>query len=66
MKFEWEKIAKSYQDGVGGCNTHRAKVFGGWVLSNDIYTDVLHRGNERSMTTSLCFIPDALHEWVIE
>lgn len=66
MKFEWEKIHENYCIKVGGSNTHRAKVFGGWIVSYDLYTDVLHKGNERTMATSMVFVPDSEHSWVID
>lgn len=66
MKFEWEKISEIYSSNVGGQNTHRAKVFGGWIVSVDIYTDVLKRGNERNIASSCTFVPDPNHEWKID
>lgn len=66
MKFEWERIYQSHVKCMGGSNTHRSKVLGGWVVSNDLYTDVIKKGNERCISTSICFVPDVNHEWVID
>lgn len=66
IPFTWERINNFYQKKVGGSNTHRAKVYGGWLVSLESYTDVLHQGNERSLTVSLCFVADPEHKWEID
>ena len=45
MKFEWEMIG-SYDE-----RAYRAKVIGGWVVSDN---------------NGMCFVPDPNHEWTIE
>ncbi len=65
MRFEWEVISHHHSPRIGGSNTHRAKVIGGWVVSNDLYTDAANIGNERNLTSSMVFIPDPEHNWEI-
>ena len=50
MKFKWEEIAN---------RTFRAKVIGGWIISNEMYRD-------SNITSSMVFVPDSLHKWEIE
>ena len=64
MKFEWEIIHKSYSAGIGGSNTARAKVEGGWLVSVDIYTDK-KRDTERNLSTAVTFVSDPQHKWEI-
>jgi hypothetical protein len=53
MKFEWEKLDEG---------TVRAKVFGGWVL----YVYDISRSSGEETVSSLAFIPDLKHEWIID
>ena len=71
MKFEWELIHETYTRDIGGSNTHRAKVFGGWIVSSDVYTDAVHdamgkRKQDRNLSQSTVFISDPNHEWIID
>ena len=52
MKFEWVII--HYIKSIGW-TTYRAKVFGGWLVSN-CFDD----------NNSMVFIPDQKHEWEVE
>lgn len=63
MKFEWETIHSNHNKNIGGSVTYRAKVIGGWIISNDVYTD---DSNKRNITTSMIFVPDPNHEWEIK
>jgi hypothetical protein len=65
MKFEWEKIYNAHNT-EGGTNTYRARVIGGWIITTNTYTNILNDGNERSISESIVFIPDAKHEWEID
>ena len=47
--LKWEEIAQ---------DTWRLKVFGGWIVSRTIE-------NHNGVTTALCFVPDANHEWEV-
>jgi hypothetical protein len=68
MKLTWEPIESNH-----GSYINRAKVFGGWLVmtTDDVQTPteqgydrpVLEQGFE--WRTSLCFVPDPKHEWVI-
>ena len=61
MKFEWEQI----DDGLDfGQQTSRAKVWGGWLIKEEIYID--NDGSFESTHISLAFITDANHEWEID
>ncbi len=58
MTFEWERLYRTSDRSAG---TDRAKVFGGWVV-----VDWIQSGETNSPATSLVFVPDAKHEWVVE
>jgi hypothetical protein len=62
MKFEWEGFIFHSSD-IATTQTLRLKVFGGWILSK---IDAVHTENNAHMCTSMVFIPDHNHEWVIE
>ncbi len=62
MKFEWEGIILNSSD-MGTTQTLKLKVFGGWILSK---IDAIHTKNTSHMCSSMVFIPDPNHEWVIE
>jgi len=65
MKFGGELINTSYSDKIGGSNTSRAKVYGGWIVSTDIYTDAKPETN-RNINASMVFIPDPEHKWEVD
>ena len=65
IEFKWERISNAHNSG-GGANTYRAKVIGGWLVNNNTYTDVINKGNERSLSESMVFVPDPNHEWKIK
>ena len=60
MKFEW-KTLRNYQNSLGGFNTLRAKVFGGWVLKNMCWDN-----KYKTQSESMVFISDPSHEWEIK
>ena len=56
-KIKWEDLSKT---------TQRLKIFGGWIVSRDIYRG--HNwtsGASDSCSISLVFIPDPFHWWKI-
>lgn len=67
MRFEWEQIHRDENFGKYLACTHRAKVFGGWLVK---FTDVsTYQGNDNfgySVATPMTFIPDPNYEWSIE
>lgn len=55
IEFNWECL--DYHEAYGNFTedkTHRAKVFGGWVVRT--------MKNEQH---SMCFVPDPKHEWSV-
>jgi hypothetical protein len=66
MNFDWQRIFKNHNSGVGGTSTARAKVPGGWLINNVTYTEVICNGNERNISESMCFVPDPNHEWEVD
>lgn len=66
IPFEWERIFKTHNYSIGGTNTYRAKVPGGWLVSNTTYTDVLNDGNERTISESMVFVYDPEYKWEIK
>lgn len=78
MKFEWEEIwcSEDYPNmKVDRCweTTYRAKVYGGWLLRYQTLFDNKIQSEEEmvangwdSVKSSIIFIPDAKHEWVID
>lgn len=55
MKFKWEQIYRSENS-----YTERAKVIGGWIVSN------FSKNSERSsICESMVFIPNTKHKWII-
>ena len=65
MKFKWE-LLDHMDDLDENQMTHRAKVFGGWVL---LYTHTEDNSADMKievMSNTMTFIPDAKHEWEIE
>lgn len=64
MKFEWENIHANHVAKIGGSNTARARIKGGWIVSLDLYTSE-KEGTNRNVSTSMVFIPDPKHEWSI-
>lgn len=70
MEFKWEEITNngSRKEENWWEATYRAKVFGGWVIKNELchdsgienYYGYSHRDNK------LFFIPDPNHEWKLE
>jgi hypothetical protein len=57
IEFRWEEIASSVTSGTGVVSkTKRAKVFGGWMVKD----------YEEGAGTSMTFIPDPDHQWVVK
>ena len=53
--MEWEKLTKT---------TQRLKVYGGWVVSREVYTG--HKwvtGASDSIALGMLFISDPKHKW---
>lgn len=63
LAIEWEEIQQPNSGYL-----YRAKVFGGWLVRDvqDVSQFYADRGIEAgySWTTSICFIPDPLHQWL--
>lgn len=56
MKFEWEQL--------GETTTKRAKVIGGWLVSNTPrYSHDVILEDAVPFATSMVFVPDPKHEW---
>ncbi len=62
MKLEWEGFI-FYSSDVATTQTLRLKVFGGCIVSK---IDGVHTKNNAHMRSSMVFIPDPNHEWIIE
>lgn len=60
MKFEWEEVV---DDATDHFTTHRAKIFGGWLVRTDEFWRDDFFGCQSEST---CFVPDPNHEWVID
>jgi len=69
--LNWEKIENDNNE-----HLYRAKVFGGWLVMAtsevmtqvpDIYGQIASWRNEQGYQwrSSICFIPDVKHEWLI-
>lgn len=50
LEWKWEKLDE---------NTQRAQVFGGWLV---LHSEMM---NNKSLSESLCFVPDRDHSWTI-
>lgn len=61
MKFEWELIGHNHDNLDMGMSTHRAKVFGGWLVLNKNY--LIQQGV--SISESIIFISDPEYKWII-
>jgi len=59
LKFEWETIKA-----LPSCQTHRAKVIGGWII-NQVSVLKDNRGHDQYLSDSMVFVPDPNHEWLI-
>ena len=59
MKFEWEDIYDNSKNRTLSIGTWRAKVIGGWLVSNTISCS-------RGLSIAMEFIPDQEHKWEIE
>lgn len=59
MKFDWEDIFYLDHAFSIACTTWRAKVPGGWLVTN-----LLSTGN--NFTSDMIFLSDPTHSWVIE
>lgn len=62
MKFEWEPLIFESSD-IASTQTLRLKVLGGWVVSK---IDAIHTKVNSHMCSSMVFIPDHKHKWVVE
>ncbi len=61
MRFEWEEIKN-----LSGCQTYRAKVFGGWIVNNLTQVKKHPNCNEPFLITeSSVFVPDHEYKWEI-
>ena len=60
MKFEWESIY-NLQTSNFHYNTSRAQILGGWIVKDYNW----NKGINETLSTSITFVPDANHEWVI-
>ncbi len=78
-KFEWEIICVDSGQGENGQHdnlTWRAKVFGGWLVKHDMISTFsspkdstyYHKNDydtKFSTTSTMTFVPDLKHEWII-
>jgi len=60
MPWEWELLESSMSD---NSSTWRAKVIGGWIVKEEVYN---HDDLETPINSSMVFLPDRDHEWVIK
>lgn len=59
MKFEWERLPDT--------TTARAKIFGGWLVSNNPrYSTHPLREDAIPFGTSMVFVHDPHHEWSVD
>lgn len=68
--FKWEEI-HSYEDRLENVfqSTYRAKVFGGWLIRQEMLVDAdreLQFDGWTNCQNSICFMPDPTHEWSLE
>jgi hypothetical protein len=70
MKFEWEYIDEDTYDGGIQSITLRAKVKGGWLVLINNFVLSTNPIDESTccdcFDSSMAFVPDLKHEWVIE
>ncbi len=60
MTFEWEELI---DEATPHFTTHRAKIFGGWLVRTDeFWRDDLFG----CQSESTCFVPDPNHQWTLE
>lgn len=64
ISLVWESI----EDPLSSCGTYRAKVFGGWLIRCVEHVLTPHPNSSNGQegyewTSSMVFIPDALHVW---
>ena len=55
LEWEWEQLDE---------NTHRAKVFGGWIVKHFSY--VMKGENVTYCAESMVFVSNVNHDWVIK
>ncbi len=60
MKFEWEALE---DESTPHFTTHRAKIFGGWLVRTD---EFWRDDNFGCQSESTCFVPDPKHLWSLD